>query len=224
MYWCFLHNSVLNAVAFLAMFMHMQLRNSFPFWLYHFCWRCSALYIFMVCIFSPLRVLRRLANDWNVNKAGIFCYPGKICKPHCSLTECMWAFAMAANNDPRFANEQIFVITDISQCSRWATNKATKWPPTFDNSDETARTMRSQRTTEAKPCKRCFMLGLFYFRVPELCIWLHFKMSWLMHIWSEAKEPSRGFEPRSLDSGSRVLTVTPRGPADWMMTDAPWRQ
>ena len=25
------------------------------------------------------------------------------------------------------------------------------------------------------------------------------------------KEPSRGFEPRSLDSESRVLTVTPRG-------------
>ena len=27
----------------------------------------------------------------------------------------------------------------------------------------------------------------------------------------EAKETSRGFEPRSLDSESRVLTVTPRG-------------
>ena len=31
----------------------------------------------------------------------------------------------------------------------------------------------------------------------------------------ERKEASRGFEPRSLDSESRVLTVTPRGHMSW---------
>ena len=31
-------------------------------------------------------------------------------------------------------------------------------------------------------------------------------------VWQLQKEASRGFEPRSLDSESRVLTVTPRGP------------
>ena len=37
---------------------------------------------------------------------------------------------------------------------------------------------------------------------------LHSLFSSVFNIW---RETSRGFEPRSLDSESRVLTVTPRG-------------
>ena len=48
---------------------------------------------------------------------------------------------------------------------------------------------------------------------PQLCevILLQFQLAWGSHLKPGRKEASRGFEPRSLDSESRVPTVTPRG-------------